>query len=140
VKVSIHALLLLACIYVSTATILILAGSYFLAAMFLVTYLGAVIILFLYVVMLSNSQEVPLPKEKIEHWPFIISCIFVFGDGLFLHTTSPRKKWSFILEEFLENPFQDAVWIGPQIETLVTILRYKRTYFFEQLEFSCSQS
>jgi len=141
ISLSIHALLLLATIYISTTVILLLIGSYFLAAMFLVTYLGAVIILFLYVIMLSNSQEVPLPRKKVENWFIIISCIFIFSDSLVFCVKSNKSNEYIITPENLgislkkcfENFSQKTIWISPHIDKSVTILRYKREIFLNNL-------
>jgi len=61
-------------------------GSYVLAFIFLVTYLGAIIVLFIYVVLVSNAQELPLPEFKIHNFITIALCSVPFLQSFFIYT------------------------------------------------------
>jgi len=65
----VHAVLLLILVFASSASILLILGAEFLALVFLVVYLGAIAVLFLFVVMCLNIKFVELNSSQFNYLP-----------------------------------------------------------------------
>lgn len=75
----VHAVLALVLVFANSANLLILLGADFLALTFLVVYIGAIAVLFLFVVMMLNIKIAETSKSQFLFLPFnlIISILFL---------------------------------------------------------------
>ena len=82
VKNPIHSIFFLILVFGYTSSLLILLQSDFLAMIFLIIYIGAISVLFLFIVMMLNIRMIELNEEdnKLKYLPasIIISLIFLF--------------------------------------------------------------
>ncbi|MBI4208592.1 MAG: NADH-quinone oxidoreductase subunit J [Deltaproteobacteria bacterium] len=74
-----HSALGLALVLVNVAVIFVVLGGHFLAAMQILIYAGAIVVLFVFIVMLLNLPDSALPRERITS-----TKILSFGLILFL--------------------------------------------------------
>lgn len=70
VKKSVHAIMFMVLTFFSAATLWVLLNAEFLAMILVVVYVGAVMVLFLFVVMMTDA-------ETVEHRPSKLLCIFL---------------------------------------------------------------
>jgi NADH-quinone oxidoreductase subunit J len=83
--------------FFNAAALFILLGAEFLGFMLIIVYVGAVAVLFLFVVMM-----IPLPKHTFQqqaknHLPFILSIVSMMGGELFFFL----KHWPLLQEKIL---------------------------------------
>jgi NADH-quinone oxidoreductase subunit J len=71
-----HSLLALLCTFFCTALLYLIAGLAFVGVVFLIVYVGAVAVLFLFVIMLLNVKSLTSDEELVQHVSQIISIIF----------------------------------------------------------------
>ena len=69
VKNQVHSVLFLVLTFFSTAALFVLLGAEFLAAILIMVYMGAVAILFLFVVMMLDVEFAALKKKAAEYLP-----------------------------------------------------------------------
>ena len=76
----IHSILFLILVFVNASGLLLLLNLEFLAMMFLIVYVGAIAVLFLFVVMMLNIKIIELNENLIRYLPIgiFISLIFFF--------------------------------------------------------------
>jgi len=136
VRSSMHALFLLATVYLTGTGFFMCLGHYVLAFIFLVTYLGAVIVLFIYVIILSNIQEIPLSEIKINKFFILASCSLPFVETFVAYT----GHVSFVFKKSTDEEFQQLIqifqnieWISPARRLTVLVREYERTFFLEFL-------
>ena len=79
VQNSIYSVLFLVLSFVSSASILFLLKCEFLALMFIVIYVGAIAVLFLFVVMMLDTKTIETQKDVFKYFPFgiLIGSIFL---------------------------------------------------------------
>ena len=96
VQNSIYSVLFLVCSFISAASLLFILECEFIALLFIVIYVGAIAVLFLFVVMMLDIKTVNLTKNTIKYFPFgsFISIIFLF------------EILAIILKNFKYNPYQ----------------------------------
>ena len=95
VKNSVHAVLFLVLSFICSSGILILFQCEFLALMFLIIYVGAIAVLFLFVVMMLDLKLMDSKKDMLKYIPFGILVIAMF-------TVSPAMT---SVLSFGENPY-----------------------------------
>lgn len=66
----VHSVLWLILAFFSSAGLLVLIGAEFLAMLLVVVYVGAVAVLFLFVVMMLDVDFAELKRGTLEYWPF----------------------------------------------------------------------
>lgn len=71
-KNPVHSVLLLILSFFTSAGLLVLIGAEFLAMLLVVVYVGAVAVLFLFVVMMLDVDFAELKKDTLGYWPFAI--------------------------------------------------------------------
>lgn len=84
-KNSITSVLYLICVYVLSALILLLLGAEFLSVIIVIIYIGAISILFLFVIMMLNLRIVEVYNSLVSYFP--IGCflgIFFFFEFFFM--------------------------------------------------------
>ena len=96
VQNSIYSVLFLVCSFISAASLLFILECEFIALLFIIIYVGAIAVLFLFVVMMLDIKTVNLTKNTIKYFPFgsFISIIFLF------------EILAIILKNFKSNPYQ----------------------------------
>ena len=73
VRNQVHSVLFLVLTFFTTAALFVLIGAEFLAAILVMVYMGAVTILFLFVVMMLDVEFASLKKEAVQYLPLGIS-------------------------------------------------------------------
>jgi len=77
-KNPVHSVLWLILAFFSSAGLLVLIGAEFLAMLLVVVYVGAVAVLFLFVVMMLDVDFVELKQGTLKYWPFAVLVGLVF--------------------------------------------------------------
>ena len=80
----VQALLWLVLIFCCYSTLLIILGIEFLAFLIFIVYVGAIIILFLFVVMMLNIRSVELFTDTVSYLPVSLFIFFIFCLNIFL--------------------------------------------------------
>jgi len=75
----VHAVLLLVLVFSNVAAILILLHLEFMALVYLVVYIGAIAVLFLFVVMMLNIKVVELSTSVFNYLPLNVFVVFILG-------------------------------------------------------------
>jgi NADH-quinone oxidoreductase subunit J len=80
VKNPIHSILFLVVVFFNATTLLLLYDIEFLALIFLIVYVGAISVLFLFVIMMLNIRVIELSEDFLKYLPILglISLIFIF--------------------------------------------------------------
>lgn len=80
VKNPIHSILYLVVVFFNATTLLLLYDIEFLALIFLIVYVGAISVLFLFVIMMLNIRVIELSEDFLKYLPLLglISLIFIF--------------------------------------------------------------
>lgn len=103
-KNPVHSILFLVLVFVCTTALLILLGVEFIAMLFLVVYVGAITVLFLFVIMMLNVKIIELNERFIKYLPigifigliFLIEVLFLINSNL----TTPNIN---LLESYTNN-------------------------------------
>jgi NADH-quinone oxidoreductase subunit J len=74
----VHSVLWLILAFFSSAGLFVLIGAEFLAMLLIVVYVGAVAVLFLFVVMMLDVDFVELKQGTLRYWPFALLVGFIF--------------------------------------------------------------
>lgn len=93
----VHAVLFLIAAFLNTACLFLLLGAEFLALTLVIVYVGAVLVLFLFVVMMLNIDAVALKKDFQRYLPIAALVGFVMLFELILVVSSRLmlpQKWS----------------------------------------------
>lgn len=124
VQNSVYSVLFLVCSFISAASLLFILECEFLALLFVIIYVGAIAVLFLFVVMMLDIKTVNLTKNTMKYFPFgsFISVVFLF------------EILTVIFKNFKTNPYQNIFLVNfyhdwyekldalPEIEALGQIL------------------
>ena len=94
---SIYSILFLVCSFISAASLIFILECEFIALLFIIIYVGAIAVLFLFVVMMLDLKTVNLTKNTIKYFPFgsFISIIFLF------------EILAIIFKNFKPNPYKE---------------------------------
>ena len=127
----IHSILILVFLFFNAASLLILLGADFLAILFLIVYVGAVAVLFLFVIMMLSGK---LLKRKINFFyiPLIVLLALIFLFEIFLIIEQNLDFLSnniFSLNEILNPLFlwQNEITFFSNVEIIGSLIY---TYFF----------
>lgn len=76
----VHSILYLVLVFCGSSCLLLMVKAEFLAMMFLMIYIGAIAVLFLFVIMMLNVKVIELNENLIQYLPLsgLISLIFLF--------------------------------------------------------------
>jgi NADH-quinone oxidoreductase subunit J len=79
VKNSIYSVLFLVLSFIASASLLFLLKCEFLALMFIIIYVGAIAVLFLFVVMMLDIKTISSKKDTLKYFPFgaLIGSVFL---------------------------------------------------------------
>lgn len=102
VQNSLYSVLFLICSFVSAASMLFIIECEFLALLFIIIYVGAIAVLFLFVVMMLDLKTVNLTKNTFKYFPLgsFISIVFLF------------EILSIIFKNFKSNPYQNVFLVN----------------------------
>lgn len=96
-KNPVHAVLFLILAFFNAAGLFVLLGAEFLAMILIVVYVGAVMVLFLFVVMMLDVDFVELKQGTLRYWPFavLIGLAFIAEIGLasFARGSAPNTSF-----------------------------------------------
>jgi NADH-quinone oxidoreductase subunit J len=96
-KNPVHSVILLVLVFLQTAVLFILLGAEFLAILLVTVYIGAIAILFLFVVMLLNVRVVEIYSSLQYHVPIGALAGLCFGALLALVCVHEFKSFMFVL-------------------------------------------
>jgi NADH:ubiquinone oxidoreductase subunit 6 (subunit J) len=103
-KNPIHSILFLVLVFVTTTGLLLLLGVEFIAMLFLVVYVGAITVLFLFVIMMLNIKIIELNERFIKYLPvgFFIGLIFIL-EILFLINNNLTSEHLSLIDMYVNN-------------------------------------
>ena len=93
--------------FISVGCLFIMVGAEFLGMILLIVYVGAVAVLFLFVVMMLNINEVLIKEGFLKYFPFgfilitifLLELFFVFKDITLKNTSSSKMNVSELLNK-----------------------------------------
>lgn len=98
VQNSIYSVLFLVLSFVSATTLLFLLECEFIALLFIIIYVGAIAVLFLFVVMMLDVKTTNLTKDAVKYFPF----------GLFIGAVFLTEVLFMIFQTFKSNPYPNS--------------------------------
>lgn len=112
-KNPVHSILFLVLVFVCTTALLILLGVEFIAMLFLVVYVGAITVLFLFVVMMLNVKIIELNERFIKYLPigifigliFLMEVLFLIDSNLTTPNISLLESYNNNLTNMLLNNY-----------------------------------
>jgi NADH-quinone oxidoreductase subunit J len=104
VQNSVYSILFLVLSFVSSASLLCLLEYEFMTLIFVVIYVGAIAVLFLFAVMMLDIKRVKLAKDSIKYFPFASFVAFIFVTEILLVISKNFKSNSY-LGSFLSNNY-----------------------------------
>ena len=100
---SVHSVLFLILCFVNSSALFILLGAEFLAMILIVVYVGAVAVLFLFVVMMLDINFIKLREGFLQYLPFgVLLGVVLFAELCVLFITNNLSKVSLV--EFSSQP------------------------------------
>lgn len=98
VQNSVYSVLFLVLSFVSAASLLLLFECEFIALMFIIIYVGAIAVLFLFIVMMLDVKMATINKDSLKYFPvgFVIGSIFL------------TEIFLIITENFKSNPYDKS--------------------------------
>ena len=104
----VHSVLFLILSFVNASGLFVLLGAEFLAMILVVVYVGAVAVLFLFVVMMLDINFVKLREGFLQYLPFgaLLGVVLIIELGILFLTRSFSKN---SLSEFVESPVINEV-------------------------------
>ena len=99
----IHSVLFMILVFVNVIFLLICLQAEFLALTFVIVYVGAVAVLFLFVVMMLNIKITELNKELIHYFPIggLVGIIFLMNTFLILLSNGVNSPLNFFFSKNL---------------------------------------
>jgi len=98
VQNSIYSVLLLVLSFISSASLLFLLECEFIALIFIIIYVGAIAVLFLFVVMMLDIKSINLTKDTVKYFPF----------GSFVGIIFLIEILIVVFKNFKINPYQKS--------------------------------
>lgn len=140
----IHSIFFLILVFVCTTILLILLGVEFIAMLFLVVYIGAITVLFLFVIMMLNVKIIEFNEKFITYLPigiflgiiFLIEIFFLISNNLVVWNIGFWESYFYNVNEILLNNycsnFNDYFDILSliNVEQLAIVLYSKFVYLF----------
>ncbi len=126
-KNPVHSVLFLILSFVNAAGLFVLLGAEFLAMILVVVYVGAVAVLFLFVVMMLDINYIKLREGFLQYLPFgaLLGIVLVIELGiLYLTDTSSNIN-------YLEKPLKPQIYDTENTKMIGSILYTKYFYLFQ---------
>jgi NADH-quinone oxidoreductase subunit J len=102
---SIYSVLFLVLSFVSSSTILLLLECEYMSLIFIIIYVGAIAVLFLFVVMMLDIKAVYLTKDSLKYFPFGSFLGLVFLIELLIAISSTFEPINPYFDSFLLNHY-----------------------------------
>lgn len=130
-KNPVHSVLFLILVFCNSAGLFILLGVEFLAITFIIVYVGAIAILFLFVVMMLNIKLVELNENMLRYLPIgaLIGIIFLFEIFLVLENNFISLNYK-IDPETVNYVWDNKITSYTNIELIGNILYTNNFYLF----------
>ena len=115
----VHSVLFLILAFVNSAGLFVLAGAEFLAMVLLIVYVGAVAVLFLFVVMMLNVNYSDLKSGFLNYLPFggLIGLVLIIEIGLMIGTWKYRDAFIKTSEIKINSDISNTEAIGNVLYT-----------------------
>ena len=116
----VHSVLFLILSFVNASGLFVLLGAEFLAMILVVVYVGAVAVLFLFVVMMLDINFVKLREGFLQYLPFgaLLGIVLIIELGiLFLTKSFPENSLSKFVESPVMNDVENTKLIGQVLYT-----------------------
>lgn len=124
----IHSILCLILVFFNSAVLLMLLQVEFLGLMFLIVYVGAIAVLFLFIVMMLNIKLIELNEVFFRYMPLAGILTFLFLCEIFLLL---NHKLTFIeYYQYSSNIFYDKVFELTNLEVIGSVLYTYYFYYF----------
>ena len=98
VQNAVHSVLFLVLSFISSASLLFLLECEFIALLFIMIYVGAIAVLFLFVVMMLDVKTLTINKDIFKYFPFGSFIGFIFLSEIFL----------IVSDTFKNNPYLES--------------------------------
>jgi len=129
-KNPVHSILSLILVFFNAASLLIILGAEFLAMLFIIVYVGAVAVLFLFVIMMLNVKVTKLTSSIYRYLPisFIFGSIFFFEFFMlfYLDLVSVNTNYLYLFENNFVNEWSTSV---APVSNIVALGQLLYTYF-----------
>ena len=104
---SIHSVLFLVLSFVSSSSILFLLECEYISLIFIIIYVGAIAVLFLFVVMMLDIKTIHLTKDSLKYFPFgsFLGLVFIFE--ILIAVPSVFEFFNPYSNGFLSNNYSD---------------------------------
>jgi len=121
----VHSVLFLILVFFNVAALLVLLGLDFFAMVLLVVYVGAIAVLFLFVVMMLNIKLTEINEQKLRYLPIggLIGLLFLFEMFLIIDNDVCFYNWDII-------PFMVWSSITENSTNIEAVGQLMYTYFF----------
>ena len=133
-KNPVHSILSLILVFFNAASLLVILGAEFLAMLFIIVYVGAVAVLFLFVIMMLNVKVTNLTSSIYRYLPIslIFGLIFFFEFLMLLYTdlVSINTNGLYLLENNFINPWFLSLIPASNISVLGELLYTYYSYLF----------
>ena len=124
----IHSILCLILVFFNSAVLLMLLQVEFLGLMFLIVYVGAIAVLFLFIVMMLNIKLIELNEVFFRYMPLAGILTFLFLCEIFLLL---NQKLSFVeYYQYSTNMFFNKVFELTNLEVIGSVLYTYYFYYF----------
>jgi len=125
----VHSVLFLVLVFMNAAALLILLGLDFFAMVLLVVYVGAIAVLFLFVVMMLNIKLAEISEQKLQYLPIggLIGFLFLFQLLTIIDNDICFYDWKTIIDSLDLTQWSILIHNSTNIEA-VGLLMY--THFF----------
>nr|YP_010047265.1 NADH dehydrogenase subunit 6 [Eucampia zodiacus]QPJ79909.1 NADH dehydrogenase subunit 6 [Eucampia zodiacus] len=124
VQNAVHSVLFLVLSFISSASLLFLLECEFIALLFIMIYVGAIAVLFLFVVMMLDTKIVNIKKDLVKYFPFgsLIGILFSFEIFLLISKNFTSNSYiNSVLYNFHTNWF-DKLDTLTELESIGQIL------------------
>jgi NADH-quinone oxidoreductase subunit J len=133
-KNPVHSILSLILVFFNAASLLIIIGAEFLAMLFIIVYVGAVAVLFLFVIMMLNVKVTNLTASIYRYLPisFIFGSIFFFQFFMLFYVDlmSVDTSYLYLIEDNFLNEWSASLVSVSNIAVLGQLLYTYYSYLF----------
>ena len=133
-KNPVHSILSLILVFFNAASLLIIIGAEFLAMLFIIVYVGAVAVLFLFVIMMLNVKVTNLTSSIYRYLPisFILGLIFFFQFSTLFYgdLVSIDNSYLHLIEKNVLNEWSLSIVSVSNIAVLGQLLYTYYSYLF----------